>query len=259
MRNTFIDRDQIAFVTDGAGTQTFHYLYGLNIDAVMAQDSPTGMVWSLGDRLGSISLLTDAGGVVVDKRTFDSFGRVLSETNPGVKFRYGYTGRETDGETGLDYYRARYYDAANGRFISVDPAGFGAGDTNLYRYVGNSSTMYTDPSGNLKLYEGNPLVDGLNFASTVFNFTYGLPTNIASLVSGNGFAANPFSDAAKGLQQVPGIDNLNVSVKFDAGEKYGDAAAQYYSQQFNDSNTPLWQKPGYLAGGLLSSLWDDRY
>jgi RHS repeat-associated protein len=107
------------------------------------------MVWSLSDRLGSVNLLTDAGGVVVNKRTFDSFGRVLSETNPSVKFRYGYTGREQDQETGLDYYRARYYDAANGRFISVDPIGFGAGDTNLYRYVGNSSTMYTDPSGEI--------------------------------------------------------------------------------------------------------------
>jgi RHS repeat-associated protein len=144
-----IDRNQIAYVTDGSGTQTFHYLYGTNVDAVMAQDSPTGMVWSLSDRLGSVNLLADAGGVVVDKRSFDSFGRILSETNPGLSFRYGYTGRETDGETGLDYYRARYYDAANGRFISVDPAGFGAGDTNLYRYVGNSSTMYTDPSGKI--------------------------------------------------------------------------------------------------------------
>jgi RHS repeat-associated protein len=144
-----IDRNQIAYVTDASGTQTFHYLYGTNIDAVMAQDSPTGMVWSLSDRLGSVNLLADAGGTVVDKRTFDSFGRVLSETNPGLSFRYGYTGREQDGETGLDYYRARYYDAANGRFISVDPAGFGAGDTNLYRYVGNSSTLYTDPSGEI--------------------------------------------------------------------------------------------------------------
>jgi YwqJ-like deaminase len=34
-----------------------------------------------------------------------------------------------------------------GRFISVDPMGFGAGDTNLYRYVGNNSTNATDPSG----------------------------------------------------------------------------------------------------------------
>jgi RHS repeat-associated protein len=83
----------------------------------------------------------------VDKRTFDSFGRILSETNPLVSFRYGYTGRERDLESGLDYYRARYYDPNVGRFISVDPMGFEAGDTNLYRYVGNSSTNATDPSG----------------------------------------------------------------------------------------------------------------
>jgi RHS repeat-associated protein len=156
-----IDRNQIAYVTDGSGTETFHYLYGTNVDAVMAQDSPTGMIWSLADRLGSVNLLADAGGVVVDKRTFDSFGRVLSETNPGVKFRYGYTGRETDGETGLDYYRARYYDAGNGRFISVDPAGFGAGDTNLYRYVGNSSTNFTDPSGEFINIAGGAIFGGI--------------------------------------------------------------------------------------------------
>jgi RHS repeat-associated protein len=64
-----------------------------------------------------------------------------------VEFRYGYTGREQDGETGLDYYRARYYDASNGRFISEDPLGFGAGDGNLTRYVGNNPTNFTDPSG----------------------------------------------------------------------------------------------------------------
>jgi RHS repeat-associated protein len=98
-------------------------------------------------RLGSIDTLTDGEGVVVDKRTFDSFGRVLSESSPAVSFRYGYTGREQDLESGLDYYRARYYDSNVGRFISVDPMGFGAGDTNLYRYVGNNSTNWIDPTG----------------------------------------------------------------------------------------------------------------
>jgi RHS repeat-associated protein len=143
----YLDGNQIALVTDGGGNKTFHYLYGLNVDSVLAQDSPSGMVWALADRLGSIDTLTDKDGVVVDKRTFDSFGRVLWETNPLVQFRYGYTGRERDLESGLEYYRARYYDSNVGRFISVDPMGFGAGDTNLYRYVGNSSTMATDPSG----------------------------------------------------------------------------------------------------------------
>jgi RHS repeat-associated protein len=153
VENYFIDRDQIAFVTDGSGNETFHYLYGLNVDAVMAQDSPAGMVWSLADRLGSIDTLTDKDGNVVDKRSFDSFGRVLSQMNPSVSFRYGYTARERDLESGLSYYRARYYDPQVGRFISVDPMGFEAGDTNLYRYVGNSSTLATDPSGMWSLEE----------------------------------------------------------------------------------------------------------
>ena len=147
VENYVIDRGQIAAVTDGSGVEMFHYLYGLNVDAVLAQDSSTGMVWSLADRLGSIDSLTDEDGVVVDRRTFDSFGRVLSQSNPSVAFRYGYTGRERDLESGLDYYRARYYDSNVGRFISVDPMGFGAGDTNLYRYVGNGVTNATDPSG----------------------------------------------------------------------------------------------------------------
>jgi RHS repeat-associated protein len=147
VENYYIDRNQIAFVTDGTGNETFHYLYGLNVDAVLAQDATTGMLWSLADRLGSIDLLTDGDGVVVDKRTFDSFGRVLSQTNPSVSFRYGYTARELDLESGLSYYRARYYDSNVGRFISVDPMGFEAGDTNLYRYVGNNSTNANDPSG----------------------------------------------------------------------------------------------------------------
>ncbi|NEZ55453.1 RHS repeat-associated core domain-containing protein [Leptolyngbyaceae cyanobacterium CCMR0081] len=45
------------------------------------------------------------------------------------------------------YYRARYYDPTVDRFISENPLGFDAGDANLYRYVFNSPTNYTDPSG----------------------------------------------------------------------------------------------------------------
>ncbi|MCL6507180.1 MAG: hypothetical protein K6T59_09155 [Bryobacteraceae bacterium] len=50
-------------------------------------------------------------------------------------------------ETGLYYYRARYYDPHTVRFLSEDPIGFAAGDTNLSRYVFNSPLNYTDPSG----------------------------------------------------------------------------------------------------------------
>ena len=52
-----------------------------------------------------------------------------------------------DEETGLYYYRSRYYDPAVGRFINEDTIGFNGGDTNLYRYVSNSPLNYTDPFG----------------------------------------------------------------------------------------------------------------
>src|SRR5438552_969994 len=52
-----------------------------------------------------------------------------------------------DGETGLQFNRARYYDAKTGRWTSQDPLGFDAGDSNLYRYAKNLPTGALDASG----------------------------------------------------------------------------------------------------------------
>ena len=71
----------------------------------------------------------------------------MSETDSTIAFLYGFTGRERNTESDLQYNRARYYDAATGRWLSQDPIGFDAGDTNLHRYVGNQPTTLTDPSG----------------------------------------------------------------------------------------------------------------
>src|SRR5262249_27514185 len=76
-----------------------------------------------------------------------SYGNLVSETNAANGDRFKYAAREYDPLLGLYYDRARYYNPATGRFLSEDPSGFGAGDANLYRYVGNSPTNATDPSG----------------------------------------------------------------------------------------------------------------
>jgi RHS repeat-associated protein len=141
------DGANIALVFDGAGVQTHRYLYGTGVDQILADERGGSVVWALADNLGTVRDVVDGSGVVLNRVTYDSYGRVVSQTNPAVEFRYGYTGREQDNETGLDYYRARYYDSAVGRFISEDPLGFSAGDGNLYRYVGNSPTNFIDPSG----------------------------------------------------------------------------------------------------------------
>jgi len=59
---------------------------------------------------------------------------------------YTYTAREWDKETGLYYYRARYYDPMEGRFISKDPIGY-QGGINVYAYAHNNPLRYVDPKG----------------------------------------------------------------------------------------------------------------
>ena len=60
--------------------------------------------------------------------------------------RFPYTGCEWDTETGLYYYRARYYDQNIGRFISEDPIRF-RGGKDFYLYVGNNPANFTDALG----------------------------------------------------------------------------------------------------------------
>ena len=98
------------------------------------------------DGLGSIVAITDSTPAVVQQYAYDAFG-MLTPSNPEFANTYSYTGREWDQEIGLYYYRARYYDPMEGRFISKDPIGFAGGDVNLYRYVQNSPANWVDPSG----------------------------------------------------------------------------------------------------------------
>jgi RHS repeat-associated protein len=64
---------------------------------------------------------------------------------------FRYTGREWDSETGIYYYRARYYDQQVGRFWSEDPIQWGAGP-NAYRYTRNQPNNLVDPTGLLEVY-----------------------------------------------------------------------------------------------------------
>jgi RHS repeat-associated protein len=141
------DGQDIALVVGAAGTITERYLYGAGVDNVLSKEANGVVTWSLGDRQGSIVDLVNEQSEMLNHFVYDSFGNRTGTTT--ADFRFGYTGRELDTETGLYYYRARYFDSTVGRFISEDPIGFSAGDTNLYRYVGNNATNYTDPSGEL--------------------------------------------------------------------------------------------------------------
>ncbi|MFA6090581.1 MAG: RHS repeat-associated core domain-containing protein [Candidatus Gracilibacteria bacterium] len=108
------------------------------------------------DHLGSIIGLTNASGTLVGEYQYDVYGTAYARTGTGAfeKVSVGnlydnnrlFTGREYDGEIGLYYLRARYYDASTGRFISRDPIGQ-VDDVNLYGYVQNNPLRFIDLMG----------------------------------------------------------------------------------------------------------------
>jgi RHS repeat-associated protein len=134
----------------GSGSLSMRYLYGPAVDQILARtDASATTAWYLTDMLGSVTDLISSSGTVIDNVVYGSFGNIASESAPSSGDRFKFTAREYDTTTGLYYYRARYYDPATGRFVSQDPTAFEAGDTNLYRYVENSSTYMIDPSGDV--------------------------------------------------------------------------------------------------------------
>jgi RHS repeat-associated protein len=134
------------------------YVHGPAVDQILAEEQinspsmPGDVLWPLTDNLGTVRDLAahdDTTGItaIANHLTYDAFGQITAETSPAVDHLFGYTGRETDEESDLYHYRARYYDPALGRFLSEDPIGFEANDANLHRYVGNGATNDWDPSG----------------------------------------------------------------------------------------------------------------
>lgn len=83
----------------------------------------------------------------VERTQHDLLGDITDESDDKVDHIFGFAGRECDQESDLRHTRARYFDTAIGQCVSEDPIGFDTGDANLRRYVGNSSTFATDPSG----------------------------------------------------------------------------------------------------------------
>jgi RHS repeat-associated protein len=98
------------------------------------------------DHLGSPLFVVNTGtGEIVQAMKYDSWGKVLLDTNPGFQ-PFGYAGGLYDPETGLVRFGARDYDPSIGRWLNKDPIRL-EGGWNLYAYVGNDPVNFIDPKG----------------------------------------------------------------------------------------------------------------
>lgn len=134
---------EIAEYDGGSGALLRRYVYGPGIDEPVATiDAGGARTYHHQDGLGSVIALSNGTGAATASFTHGPYG----ETTNAAGTAYRYTGRRIDPETGLYYYRARYYSPNLGRFMQTDPIGY-QGGINLYAYVGNSPVNLGDPLG----------------------------------------------------------------------------------------------------------------
>jgi RHS repeat-associated protein len=139
------DGENLIEETNSTGAVVARYEQTQNIDEPLAMLRSSVTSYFHVDGLGSVTSLSNAAGSVANTYTYDSFGKLTASTGSLVN-PFQYTARESDTETGLYYYRARYYDSNPGRFLSEDPIDF-AGGINFYAYVQNDPLNLADPLG----------------------------------------------------------------------------------------------------------------
>jgi RHS repeat-associated protein len=131
---------------DGAGNVVARFVYagGVNVPSLMVTSTATYKL--VRDHLGSVRSVVDASsGAVLQEVVYDSWGRVLIDTNPGLQ-PFGYAGGLVDQHTRLVRFGARNFEAEIGRWTSKDPIRF-RGGVNLYAYSNDDPVNYRDPRG----------------------------------------------------------------------------------------------------------------
>ena len=163
---------------DGNNNLTRKYIHGPCIDEPICMidvaDS-NALYYYHYDASGSVVALSDSYGDSCQSYEYSAFGQVAASDPNFIANPYMFTGRRFDFETGLYYYRARYYNPYIGRFLQTDPIGYGGG-INWYAYCGNNPVGRADPSG---LYYGFGDSDNGRLTWAWFDNLSGLMTVIA--------------------------------------------------------------------------------
>ncbi|MBL8085612.1 MAG: hypothetical protein JNN26_23500, partial [Candidatus Obscuribacter sp.] len=119
------------------------FVYGPGLDEVLIQISSGGTkTYFHGNHQGSVIATTDASGAVLSRFKYSPSGESPSMSGTS----HGYTGQRYDSETGLYYYKMRYYSPKLGRFLQADPIGY-QGGTNLYLISSLAPMGVSDPYG----------------------------------------------------------------------------------------------------------------
>ena len=141
------DGEDLILEMNGSDSITANYTFGPGINNPLQMHREGRNLYYVKDGLGSVTALTDSVGSIIHEYAYSVFGEIIEESGETVGNPFAHTSREWEPEVGLYYYRARFYDARIGRFLSEDPIGFRGSRYNLYLYVKNAPSQLTDPWG----------------------------------------------------------------------------------------------------------------
>jgi RHS repeat-associated protein len=226
------------------------------------------------DHLGSTRLVTGENGSVMARHDYLPFGEEIPSgyANRGADWaaddsvKQKFTGQERDSETGNDFFNARYFNGALGRFLSPDPGNAGADlmnpqSWNGYAYVQDNPLNRTDPSGFCDVFVAgitmNPGEDSTvdQFSANmiaVFPFSgTQLGSGLAAILSNPGGVAATTAGIRSAIAQTPPGENVNLFGFSGGSEEIASSYSELSPAERNRIGNITYMMPGnihFLSG-----------
>ncbi len=233
------------------------YVYGERLDEVISMHRNGQDYYYHHDGLGSVVAISNASNVLIEAYEYDAYGKPMifdGSNNPlatsAIDNPYLFTGRRWETETGLYFYRTRYYSPDLGRFIHRDPLGFVDG-LSKYEYALNNPTNWVDPLG----LSSNPCdrpwwegaLDGLQTGLDVLGLVPGLGEPFDLINAGIYGARGDYLNAGLSLAgMIPIGGQAATAGKFAA--KYGDDLVGFGLKHGDEVLGAVPKKPPIIIG-----------
>jgi len=186
-------------ILSGATSETRRYLSGVAVDYIRAMNSETRYLFT--DHLGSLDIVADATGKILERVSFDVHGSLRNPTSwtgtgaAPTSTNTGYSGHEEVYSLNLTHMNGRIYDPVLGRMLQADPmTGPGNQSLNRYSYVVNNPLSLTDPTG----YSWWGDVLKIAAVAVISYFSFGVLAPAAAAYFGGGIAGAVLGGAVAG-------------------------------------------------------------
>lgn len=233
------DGENLIEETNSTGAVVARYTQTQDIDEPLAMLRSSTTSYYQADGLGSVTSLSSSAGALAQTYGYDSFGKQTASSGSLVN-SLQYTGRESDSETGLYYYRARYYDPNSGRFLSEDLLRYEP--TSFYSYVGGNPIIWKDPFGLYKCPTGVSCDFQPDMNEALIKFEKCVGHEITVTCGDNG---HPPADTHTygwavdiGHNNNPWLDRKTAEDCFTTSFPQG-VMGSYAQQEYNSGNTKL--------------------